>query len=252
MEREARELFERLGTPISPRARVGDLRIGDQQMVEIAKALMFSCEILIMDEPTSALSDAEVARLYRVIDDLRKGGTTILYISHKMNEVFTLSDARDRAPRRPVRGDLDASPDRAAQVVRWMVGREIAALHFEPKEVTGRASACGSRTWAWRARRTAAGRTSRGSRSTCTRARSWASPGLLGAGRTELLESLFGASASLPTGSITLDGRSGAVPLAGRGDRGGRGAGDRGPQEPRPVRPDERRPRTSRSAAWAR
>src|SRR5262249_47770943 len=92
MEAEARRLFERLGTPISPRTLVGDLRIGDQQMVEIAKALAFEAAILIMDEPTSALSDAEVARLYRVINDLRDNRHTVIYISHKMNEVFTLAD----------------------------------------------------------------------------------------------------------------------------------------------------------------
>jgi ribose transport system ATP-binding protein len=72
MEAEARRLFDRLGAPISPRSRLGDLRIGDQQMVEIAKALAFDAEIVIMDEPTSALSDAEVARLFRVIADLKK------------------------------------------------------------------------------------------------------------------------------------------------------------------------------------
>jgi ABC-type sugar transport system ATPase subunit len=92
MEARTRQLFDRLGTAIAPRARVGDLRIGDQQMVEIAKALAFDAAIVIMDEPTSALSDSEVARLFRVIDDLRRAGTTVLYISHKMNEVFTLSD----------------------------------------------------------------------------------------------------------------------------------------------------------------
>ncbi len=71
MEAEARHLFERLGAAISPRSRVGDLRIGDQQMVEIAKALAFDASVVIMDEPTSALSDAEVERLFRVINDLR-------------------------------------------------------------------------------------------------------------------------------------------------------------------------------------
>ena len=117
---------------------MGDLRIGDQQMVEIAKALMFDAAILIMDEPTSALSDHEVARLFRVIDDLRRAGTTVLYISHKMNEVFTLADQvtvlRD--------GRFVASAPRSetgpAQVVRWMVGREIAGLSFEPAGATGR------------------------------------------------------------------------------------------------------------------
>src|SRR5262249_52659046 len=92
MEVQTRRLFDRLGAAIAPRTRVGDLRIGDQQMVEIAKALAFEPSIVIMDEPTSALSDSEVARLFRVIADLRRAGTTVLYISHKMNEVFTLSD----------------------------------------------------------------------------------------------------------------------------------------------------------------
>ncbi len=140
MEARSRELFDRLGTAISPRAKVGDLRIGDQQMVEIAKALAFDAAIVIMDEPTSALSDSEVARLFRVIADLRKAGTTVLYISHKMNEVFTLSDRvtvlRDgqfvaSAERK------DTTPD---QVVRWMVGREIAALNYQPHPIQSRAT----------------------------------------------------------------------------------------------------------------
>ena len=113
-----------------PAAKVGDLRIGDQQMVEIAKALAFDAAIVIMDEPTSALSDSEVARLFRVIADLRAAGTTVLYISHKMNEVFTLADRvtvlRD--------GQFVATAARAetnpGQIVRWMVGREIAALDY--------------------------------------------------------------------------------------------------------------------------
>ena len=95
-------------------------------MVEIAKALAFDAEIVIMDEPTSALSDSEVARLFRVIADLRKAGTTVLYISHKMNEVFTLADRvtvlRD-GQFVATAARAETSPD---QVVRWMVGREIA------------------------------------------------------------------------------------------------------------------------------
>src|SRR5438874_1460765 len=87
-----RHIAKSFGGVRALRAKVGDLRIGDQQMVEIAKALAFDAAIVIMDEPTSALSDSEVARLFRVIDDLRRAGTTVLYISHKMNEVFTLAD----------------------------------------------------------------------------------------------------------------------------------------------------------------
>jgi ribose transport system ATP-binding protein len=220
MEKEARKLFERLGTPISPRARVGDLRIGDQQMVEIAKSLMFSCDILIMDEPTSALSDAEVSRLYRVINDLRKAGTTILYISHKMAEVFTLGDTvtvlRD--------GKFVASSRRAetepAQVVRWMVGREIAALHFEPKTVTGKA-----RLEVENLGLSSPPDSGRPNLSDITFSlhpgEILGVAGLLGAGRTELLESLFGASASTPTGTILLEGKNGKFRSPGQAIKAG-------------------------------
>jgi ribose transport system ATP-binding protein len=68
------------------------LRVGDQQLIEIAKALALESEILIMDEPTSALTESEVERLYRVIEKLRQRQVTILYISHKMDEVFRLAD----------------------------------------------------------------------------------------------------------------------------------------------------------------
>jgi ABC-type sugar transport system ATPase subunit len=207
MEAETRRLFDRLGTPIPPRALVGDLRIGDQQMVEIAKALAFEAEILIMDEPTSALSDHEVARLFRVIDDLRQAGATVLYISHKMNEVFTLADRvtvlRD--------GQFVASARRAetepAQVVRWMVGREIAAMHYEPHKVSSKV--------VLRVEDLTlpspphSGRPSLANISFAVHAGEVLGvAGLLGAGRTELLEALFGASTTAPKGTIRLDGQA--------------------------------------------
>jgi ABC-type sugar transport system ATPase subunit len=206
METEARRLFERLGAPISARAQVGDLRIGDQQMVEIAKALAFDAAIVIMDEPTSALSDAEVARLFRVIADLRKHGTTVLYISHKMNEVFTLADHVTvlRDGRLVAEGPRDRTEP--AQVIRWMVGREIAELSLEHQPATGDAilqveylsleSPQGS------------GRPNLRGVSLHVRAGEVLGvAGLLGAGRTELLEALFGAAPSPPTGKIVLDGK---------------------------------------------
>lgn len=206
MEAETRRLFDRLGAPISPRTRVGDLRIGDQQMVEIAKALAFDAAVVIMDEPTSALSDAEVARLYRVIADLRKGGATVLYISHKMNEVFTLADQvtvlRD--------GRFVASASRSetepAQVVRWMVGREIAAMHYEPHPISDQAvlkvEALSLSS------PPLSGRPSLSGISFQVHAGEVLGvAGLLGAGRTELLEALFGASPNRPHGSIVLNGK---------------------------------------------
>jgi len=93
MERAAAELLVQLECHVHPGQPVRELRVGDQQLVEIAKALSLETDILIMDEPTSALTESEVARLFRVIDRLRvERGVTILYISHKMDEVFRLAD----------------------------------------------------------------------------------------------------------------------------------------------------------------
>ena len=106
-----------------PRARVGDLRIGDQQMVEIAKALAFDAAILIMDEPTSALSDAEVARLFRVIDDLRAAGHDgPLHLAQDERGLHA-GRPRDRAPRRPVRRHRAARPRRSPGAGRPLDGR---------------------------------------------------------------------------------------------------------------------------------
>lgn len=205
MEAETRRLFDRLGAPISPRTLVGDLRIGDQQMVEIAKSLALDAAVLIMDEPTSALSDSEVARLYRVIADLRKGGSAVLYISHKMNEVFTLADQvtvlRD--------GQFVASATRAdtepGQVVRWMVGREIAAMHYEPHPISDlavlRVENLSLPSPPLSGRPSLAGLTFQ-----VHAGEVLGVAGLLGAGRTELLEALFGASLAQPSGSIVLNG----------------------------------------------
>jgi ribose transport system ATP-binding protein len=206
MEARARRLFERLGAAIDPATKVRDLRIGDQQMVEIAKALAFDAAIVIMDEPTSALSDSEVARLFRVIADLRAAGTTVLYISHKMNEVFTLADRvtvlRD--------GQLVATAARAetnpGQIVRWMVGREIAALNYVQHAIAPEAvlelenmslpSPRGS------------GRPSLKKITFSVRAGEVVGvAGLLGSGRTELLEAIYGASPYPPSGAIRVEGR---------------------------------------------
>src|SRR5262245_20408778 len=92
MEQAAGQLLRELECEIDPRQLAGEMRVGDQQLIEIAKALSLQSDILIMDEPTSALTEGEVARLYRVIERLRKRGVTILYISHKMDEVFHLAD----------------------------------------------------------------------------------------------------------------------------------------------------------------
>ena len=89
---EARALMRRLEHDIPPETLVGELRIGQQQIVEIAKALAQDARILILDEPTSALSAAEVEILFRVIADLRRQGVGIVYISHRLEELIRIGD----------------------------------------------------------------------------------------------------------------------------------------------------------------
>ena len=110
------------------------LRVGDQQLIEIAKALSLAAEILIMDEPTSALTETEVARLYRVIAGSRERGVTILYISHKLDEVFRLADRitvlRDG---KLVEDAGEIRNQSARNRCPLMVGREIEETHTRPR-----------------------------------------------------------------------------------------------------------------------
>jgi rhamnose transport system ATP-binding protein len=135
MERQTQALFERLGVPIDPDRVARGLSIAEQQIVEIAKALSFDARVVVMDEPTAALSATEVARLFGVVESLREHGVAVVFISHRLEEVFAicqrvtvLRDGR-RVLSQPI-GELTAG-----DMVRAMVGRDIAARvheHHEP------------------------------------------------------------------------------------------------------------------------
>lgn len=206
MERRAGELLQELECDVDPRQSVGQLRVGDQQLVEIAKALSLRSEILIMDEPTSALTEAEVSRLYRVIERLRQRGVTILYISHKMEEVFRLSDRisvlRDG---RHVK-TLAARETNPTEITHLMVGREIEAIDFGGERIGGEVMLEVqnlSLPWPGHAR----GWRLKDVSFQLRRGEILGIAGLMGAGRTELLECLFGASPLPPSGRILLEGR---------------------------------------------
>ncbi len=206
MQRAAGELFEMLDCQVDPRRPVGQLRIGDQQLVEIAKALSLDAKILIMDEPTSALTESEVSRLFRVIEKLRAAGVTILYISHKMEEVFRLSDRimvmRDGRVVKIVSRD-ETSP---AEITKWMVGREIESVQLhadrKPGEIVLEVQSL-SLPWPEHVRRYRLKDISFSLR----RGEILGIAGLMGAGRTELLECLFGASPTPPQGDVLLQGK---------------------------------------------
>jgi ribose transport system ATP-binding protein len=186
MRSQAAELFAQLDCAIRPDDLIRTLRIGDQQLVEIAKALALRARILIMDEPTSALTESEVARLYRIIGKLREQGVTIIYISHKMDEVFRLADRITVLRDGKVIQTLDRTAASPKEITRLMVGREINTAGFRTPQPAGEEVARVenlSLPWPGHAR------------------------GLMGAGRTELLECLYGSSAEPPQGQILLRGQ---------------------------------------------
>src|SRR5918992_3626287 len=134
LRERVQSLLDRLGVRLDAERPVRGLSIADQQIVEIAKALSFDARVLIMDEPTAALSGPEVARLFTVVRTLREEGAAILFISHRLEEVFALCDTvtimRDGA----VVHDAPVASLTPDEVVRRMVGRELSALF--PKQET--------------------------------------------------------------------------------------------------------------------
>src|SRR5918911_4603816 len=136
--RRARALLAELNLPIEPHTPIRQLGIGQQQLVEIAKALSQEARILVLDEPTAALTDAEVETLFRILRALRERGVGMIYISHKLDEVFRVSDRitvlRDgRTVGTEAARDLDE-----ARVIARMVGREVGNIFPETKHERGR------------------------------------------------------------------------------------------------------------------
>lgn len=126
MEKETKKFLDIIGLNVSPRTRLGDLTISQQQSVEIAKAISHRAKILIMDEPTSSLTAAEVENLFKVIDALRATGMGIIYISHKMDEILRISDEITIMRDGQYVGTYNSSTITINEIIRHMVGRELA------------------------------------------------------------------------------------------------------------------------------
>ena len=123
-ERQTAALIVRLQTTVDPRANVEDLMIGQQQLVEIAKAVARNARILIMDEPTSALSAPEVEILFRVIADLRSKGVAIVYISHRLEELIRIGDYITVLRDGRVTGNRPMADVDVQWIVRQMIGSD--------------------------------------------------------------------------------------------------------------------------------
>ena len=132
MHRMTEELFARLNIAIDPDIEVRYLSVANRQMVEIAKAVSYNSDVLIMDEPTSALTEREVAHLFEIIRDLRSQGIGIVYITHKMNELFEIADEFSVFRDGKYIGTHASSQVTRDDIIRMMVGREITQMF--PKE----------------------------------------------------------------------------------------------------------------------
>ena len=137
MEAEAQIIFDKIQLHVSPKTLVQKLKVGEQQLVEIAKALLSNAEIILMDEPTSALSDKEIDNLHRIIAQLKTENKTIVYISHKMDELFRIAERYTvlRDGNTIGAGEMKATTEQ--DLIRKMVGREVliekktSESHFE-------------------------------------------------------------------------------------------------------------------------
>ena len=133
MSRMTQELFDRLNIKIDPDVEVGTLTVAARQMIEIAKAVSYESDVLIMDEPTSALTETEVEHLFAIIRDLRKQGIGIVYITHKMNELFEIADEFSVFRDGKYIGTHPSADVTRDDIIRMMVGRDITDMF--PKEI---------------------------------------------------------------------------------------------------------------------
>ncbi|MCX8067705.1 MAG: sugar ABC transporter ATP-binding protein [Anaerolineae bacterium] len=198
MEQEAQKLLDRIGARISASTLVHDLSVAERQMVEIAKALAVNARIIIMDEPTSALGEEEVEKLFEVIRTLKQQGIGIIFITHRLEEVFRIADRivvlRDG---KRVGSMLihEATPEK---VIQLMVGREVGDLFQKQKAEIGPPLL------------EVRGLTRRGVVEnvsfTLRRGEILGFAGLVGAGRTETVRMIFGADPK-DAGEILIEGK---------------------------------------------
>ena len=128
MEQKTKELLDFLEIDIDPRQHMGKLTVAKMQMVEIAKALSYDSKVIIMDEPTSTLTSKEVDHLFRIIERIKKQGVAIIYISHKMNEIFAIADTLLIMRDGEIVGDMPAGEMTSEKVINLMVGRELGQM----------------------------------------------------------------------------------------------------------------------------
>ena len=198
MNRKARELLDSIHSDISEKAQVSSLSVGQMQMVEIAKALSFDCDIIIMDEPTSAITEREVQKLFSFIEELKGKGITIIIITHKIDEVFHVADRVSVLRDGKYIGTSAIQELDHDKLISMMVGREISNVHpprdFHGGEVVLKVEhlQCGKKV--------------RDVTFEVHKGEILGFAGIVGAGRTETLRCLFGLDHA-EQGSVSMGGK---------------------------------------------
>ena len=202
--RRAEELFRRLKMNIDPDEPLGQLSVGRQQMVEIAKAVSHSLRILILDEPTAALTDSEIDELFTIMRDLAGRGVGMIHISHRLDEIHRIAD-RVTVLRDGERVDTKPTTEvTKQQIINMMVGRVI---YEQPKS---KSSVAPDATVVLRVNKLNAGRLVRDVSFELREGEILGIAGLMGSGRTETVRAIFGAD-EVQSGTIEIRGHRVAI-----------------------------------------
>ncbi len=199
MQKDTKELFEKLGLSVNPKAIMEDLPVSRRQMVEIAKAVSYGAKVIVFDEPTSSLTGEEAEQLFRIIETLKKQGCGIIYISHKMEEILRICDEVTVMRDGKTVATHPAKDLTMDKIIRLMVGRDL-TQRFPPKTNVPGETVLSVRglTGLYSHLKDVSFDLKKGE--------ILGIAGLDGSGRTEVLESLFGLSAR-KKGDLILNGR---------------------------------------------
>lgn len=199
LNRQADEIFASMNLKMDPKATVRGLTIARQQMIEIAKALSCRSRVLIMDEPTAALNDAEISELFVIIRRLKAEGVGIIYISHKMGELKQIADRVTVMRDGEYVGTVDAAETPINSIISMMVGREVTEKPLKVPEL-------GNADIALEVRGLNRGRDIRDVSFSVRGGEILGFAGLMGAGRTEVARAIFGAD-PLDSGEVYVHGK---------------------------------------------
>ena len=205
MNKKAKELLARLHLEIPPTTPLNQLRVGQQQLVEIAKALLLESKVLIMDEPTSAISDHEVELLFKIINELKSKGVAIVYISHKLDELFEIADKFTvlRDGKHIGSGIIrETTPD---EIIRMMVGRDLKES-FKKQHQIGEKEILQVENLTFRNPENKSDFLVDDISFSLKEGEILGISGLMGAGRTEVLEAIFGLYPKYVSGKIYIEG----------------------------------------------